>query len=136
MSTYFLPREVGSFESGSQIFTRINTQNTAFTFTKETVLDPIGLLNSVLLQNAGVNDLNGTFDYVTLFEEKPYYVKGGDPDYFIIFFENKWEIYNFKILNGLPVYYSDQNVLYPWNVTSWISSNIIYNPVPTVTKVS
>ena len=133
----FLSRELGSIETGPQTFAGTSVLGTTFLFTKEPVIlpeDPLGLLNSVLVQNAGRAILNGTYDYVTLFEEKPYYVKGGNPDYFIIYFQGQWEIYDYSISIN-PIYFSAENVRYPWNVTSWSVSNIIYNPVPSVTKI-
>lgn len=126
----FLPREVGSIETGPQTFRRTNVPNTTFIFTKKPE-DPLGLLSSVIVQNAGRTTLNGTFDYVTLFEEKPYYIKNGDPDFFIIYFENQWEIYDY-VLSISPIYFSAENVRYPWNVVNWSVSNPIYNPVPSV----
>jgi hypothetical protein len=136
MDNLFLSREVGSIETGPQTFAGTDVVNTTFLFTKEQVIivDPIGLLNSVSVQNAGRNILNGTYDYVTLFEEKPYYVKGGNPDYFIIYFEGQWEIYDYGISFN-PIYFSAENVRYPWNVINWSVQSPTYNPIPTVTKV-
>jgi hypothetical protein len=137
MDNLFLAREIGSIETGPQTFAYTNVVNTTFLFTKEfTILpeDPAGLLNSVLVQNAGRTILNGTFNYVTLFEEKPYYNKDGDPNYFIIFFENQWQIYDYSV-SFEPVYFSNENVRYPWHVINWSAANSIYNPVPLVTKV-
>ena len=93
-----------------------------------------GLLNSVLVGGAGLNQLNGTYVYVTEFEDKPYYFKPENTSLFILWFENQWEIYDFDI-DALPIYIGTEDVLYPWNVTVWQTLNPIYNPVPTVTKV-
>jgi hypothetical protein len=93
-----------------------------------------GLLNSVLVQNGGVGDLNGIFNYTTEFGGKPYYNKDGNGNWFIVWFENQWEFYDFSI-DFSPIYFGVEDVLYPWDVTVWQTSNPIYNPVPTVTKV-
>lgn len=132
MDNLFLPREIGSIETGPQIFAETLTPNTTFYFTQDNLP---GLLNSVLVQNAGLNILNGTFIYVTLFEGKPYYNQFGNPNLFIIWFNSRWEIYNFTENSEDPIYFSNQDVLYPWGATVWNSLNSIYNPVPTVTKV-
>ena len=133
MDNLFLPREIGSIETGPQIFAKTDVLDTTFYFSKEIELP--GLLNSVLVQNAGYNNLNGTFNFVSLFEGKPYYNKNGDADLFIVRFNNQWQIYDFNENAIDPIYFSDQNVLYPWNATDWNSLSPIYNPVPTVTKV-
>ena len=132
----FLPREPGSIETGPQTFAGTDVLNTTFLFTTEPpiIVDPPGLLNSVFLQNAGLSSLNGIYVYVTEFNGKPYYVNQFNSNLFILWFENNWEIYNFTI-NTLPIYFSPQDVLYPWVVTNWTVSNSIYNPAPTVTKV-
>jgi hypothetical protein len=93
------------------------------------------LFNSALIENGGVFDLNGIFNYVGEIEEKPYYNKDGNANWFIIWFNNKWGIYDFDIDPIDPIYFSVEDVLYPWNVTVWQSLNPIYEPVPTVTKV-
>ena len=134
MDNLFLSREVGSIETGPQTFAGTDVLGTTFIFTKEVPPDPLGLLNSVLVQNAGRSNLNGTFVYITEFNGKPYYNKDSNPDWFIIWFENQWQIYDFFI-NPLPLYFSSENVLYPWNVTNWSILDSIYNPAPTVTKV-
>jgi hypothetical protein len=133
MDNLFLPREVGSIETGPQNFVGTNVLGTTFLFTREIPLDPPGLLNSVFIQNAGLNNLNGTFVYVTEFNNKPYYIKNSNPDWFIIWFENQWQMYDFSLAQ-LPIYFSSENVLYPWNVTNWGVLNSIYNPTPTVIK--
>jgi hypothetical protein len=135
MDNLFLSREVGSIETGPQIFAGTNVLNTSFIFSSTPVIpEEPGLFNSVLLQNAGLNQLNGTYIYVTEFEGKPYYYKSENPSLFILWFENQWEIYDFD-LDVLPIYIGNENVLYPWNITLWQSPNPIYEPVPTVTKV-
>lgn len=135
MDNLFLSREVGSIETGPQTFAGTYVLNTSFIFSSYPALpeDP-GLLNSVLVQNAGRANLNGIYNYITLFENKPYYIKDSNPDWFIIWFENKWEIYDY-LLTPFPLYYSSENVLYPWNVINWSVLDPIYNPTPSVTKV-
>jgi hypothetical protein len=131
----FLPREIGSVETGPQLFAGTIVPNTTFIFTTSPEIpDAPGLTNSVLIQNAGRNSLNGIFDYSFELEGKPYYNKNGISNLFIVWFENEWGIYDFTI-SGDPIYYSSENVLYPWNVTNWLASNSIYNPIPSVTKV-
>ena len=135
MDNLFLPRNFEDVESGSQIFTKNITPGTTINFNP---LPPPpegpGLLNSVLVQNGGVEDLNGIFNYTTEFGDKPYYNKNGNANWFILWFENQWEFYDFSI-DFNPIYFGVEDVLYPWNVTVWQTSNPIYNPVPTVTKV-
>lgn len=130
----FLPREIGSIETGPQTFAGTNVLNTTFVFTKEPqVEDAPGLLNSVLVQNGGWSNLNGTFVYTTLYDGKPYYNKDGNGNWFIVWFESRWEIYDFSA-TLFPIYYSSQNVNYPWQVTNWIFQEG-YQPSPTVTKI-
>jgi hypothetical protein len=135
MDNLFLSREIGSIETGPQTFAGTNVLGTTFNFNPypPTPEGP-GLLNSVLVQNAGRNTLNGTYVYITEFNDKPYYIKDSNPDWFIIWFQNRWEIYDYEI-NFQPIYFSSENVLYPWNVTNWSVLDPIYNPLPTVTKV-
>jgi hypothetical protein len=132
----FLSREIGSIETGPQTFAGTDVPNTTFIFRAPFTIpqDPPGLLNSVLIQNAGRNELNGIFVYVTEFNNKPYYVNNNNSNLFILWFNDRWEIYDFSIDN-LPIYFSSENVLYPWVVTNWSISNSIYIPVPTVTKI-
>jgi hypothetical protein len=130
MNNFFLPRLAGDTGIGSQIFTK---GQEVINFVK-TLPEPFGLLNSLLIQNAGVNNLNGAYDYIMTIQDKPAYIKDSNPDLFILWYDNKWEIYDY-ILNINPIYISTENVLYPWNVSTWQSFNPIYNPVPIVTKV-
>jgi len=141
MDNLFLPREFDSIETGPQIFTKNDgagsmyfISTTSSSSSSSSVFDPPGLLNSVLIQNAGLNQLNGTYIYITEYEGKPYYFKPENPSLFILWYESQWEIYDFD-LDSLPIYIGNENVLYPWNVTLWQSPNPIYQPVPTVTKV-
>jgi hypothetical protein len=136
MDSLFLPREVNSIENGPQTFAGTDFLNTTFYFVVAPELPELpGLLNDVLVSNAGYNNLNGIFNYVFEFENKPYYNKNGDPNLFIVWFDNKWEIYDFNENNLDPIYFSNQDVLYPWDVSIWNSINSIYNPIPTFTKV-
>jgi hypothetical protein len=135
MDNLFLSREVGSIETGPQTFAGTDVLGTTFIFRKEPPpLDPPGLFNSVTVSNAGVGSLNGTFNYTTEFEGKPYYNKDGNADWFIVWFENEWGIYDFSVSFD-PIYFSEEDVLYPWNVINWSVLNSIYNPAPDVTKV-
>jgi hypothetical protein len=134
MDNLFLSREVGSIEIGPQIFTKSNILNENIYFRNPAPLpDPPGLLNSVLVSNAGLNNLNFVYTYIFLFENKPYYNHGNE-NVFIIWLNNTWGIYDF-LISSEPIYFSSENVLYPWNVQNWSVLNPIYNPVPTVTKV-
>lgn len=131
----FLPREVGSIETGPQTFAGTDVINTTFVFTKEPLPpEPPGLLNSISVQNGGYASLNGIFTYTSPFGTKQYYNKDGNPNWFIVWFNDQWQIYDFSVSID-PIYFSSEDVLYPWNVTSWSVSNPIYNPLPTVTKV-
>jgi hypothetical protein len=135
MDNLFLSREIGSIETGPQTFTRTDVLDTTFYFTKFILSpDEPGLLNSVLIQNAGRNTLNGTFTYTTEFQGKPYYNKDGNANLFIVYFNGGWGIYDFS-LTSEPIYFGAQDVLYPWAVTSWSVLNPVYNPAPNVTKV-
>jgi hypothetical protein len=143
----FLSRESDSTETGPQIFTKNDgAEPVDFIFaslgslfdssssSSSSSSEGPGLLNSVLVENGGYSLLNGIFTYNSEFNNKPYYNKDGAPDWFIIWFNGQWQIYDFSI-NFEPIYFSSENVLYPWNVTIWQASEPIYNPVPTVTKV-
>ena len=132
MDNLFLPREIGSIETGSQIFAETSTPNTTFYFFKE--IEEPGLLNNILVSNGGYNDLNGTFVYTTEFEDRPYYNKDGNGNWFIVWFNNQWGIYDFSEDDLDPLYYSAENRLYPWNVKFW-QAKPGYEPAPTVTKV-
>jgi hypothetical protein len=145
MDNLFLARPIGSAEIGSQIFTRalgleanyfINTlfSSSSSSSSSSSVFEPPGLLNSVLIQNAGLNQLNGIYIYQSEFENKPLYAQEDNPDLFIFWFENQWEIYDFN-LDFNPIYIGIQDVPYPWNISVWLSANPIYEPVPIVTKV-
>jgi hypothetical protein len=133
MDNLFLSRDIGSIETGPQVFAGTEILDTTIYF-NSTIEEP-GLLNSVLVSNAGRNILNGVFNYTTEFENKPYYNKDGNSNLFIVWFNNQWQIYDFGENSLDPIYFSNQDVLYPWNVSIWNSINSIYNPVPTVTKI-
>jgi hypothetical protein len=134
MDHFFLSRLAEDTETGPQIFTKGNIGDTINFSPAPPAPEETGLLNSVLVQNGGVEDLNGIFNYTTEFGGKPYYNKDGNGNWFIVWFDNQWEIYDFSIDFG-PIYFSNEDVLYPWNVTNWQAFNPIYNPVPMVTKV-
>ena len=135
MDNLFLSRDLNSIEIGPQLFAGTLTPNTTFYFNSyPQITDPPGLFNSVLIQNAGRTILNGIYSFITDFDNKPYYVKDFNPDWFIIWFGGRWEIYDYSF-DFIPIYFSAEDVLYPWNVTNWSVSNIIDNPPPTVTKV-
>jgi hypothetical protein len=136
MEYLFLPREQGSTIVGPQVFRRVVAPNSPFIFRRDPVLEDVpGLFNSARIQNAGWNNLNGIFIYTFLFNDKPYYNKDGNSNWFIIWFNNQWQVYDFSENSVDPIYFSNQDVLYPWNVTNWTAVNSIYNPTPTVTKV-
>jgi hypothetical protein len=134
MDNLFLPREVGSIETGPQNFVGTDVLNTTIYFTFQP--EELDLINSVVVSNAGLNRVNGVFNYTAEVNNKLYYNKNGDPFLFIAFLENTWGIYDFLENAETAIYFGgnfENN--YPWNVTSWSSLNSIYNPVPTVTKV-
>jgi hypothetical protein len=131
MDNLFLPREVGSIETGPQIFAGTDVPNTTFNFVL--IVDVPGLLNSVIVQNGGYSQLNGIFNYTTEYNGKPYYNKDGYAYWFIVWIDNKWNIYDFETSID-PIYYSTQDVPYPWNVTIWTAFNPAYNPVPTAIR--
>jgi hypothetical protein len=137
MDNLFLPRGLDSIETGSQIFAGTNNVlNTSIFFIQNPLPPELpGLLNSVLIQNGGYSVLNGVFNYTLEFDEKPYYNKDGNSNYFTAYFENKWQIYDFSENSLEGIYYSTENVLYPWLVTNWLTINSIYLPVPIVTKI-
>jgi hypothetical protein len=94
-----------------------------------------GLLSSVDVQNGGWPNLNGTFVYTTEFQGKPYYNKDGNGNWFIAWFENQWNIFDFAE-NGLDaIYWSPEDVLYPWMVNNWYTINSQYLPVPKVNQI-
>jgi hypothetical protein len=135
--SFFFPREVGSIETGPQIFAGTVVPNTTFYFNKTIIpaqpIDPPGLFNSVQVQNGGLYSLNGTFDYVTESDGKPYYNKDSNGNLFIIWYLNSWGIYNFT-LSSNPIYFSSEDVLYPWNVITW-QVQAGYGQTPIVTKI-
>jgi hypothetical protein len=129
IQTKFLPRLGNDPQSGPIVFTTNGSQNSNVLFTIDY---PLGLLNSFLLQNAGRLNLNGTYNYVDINEEKPYYTNGEDGYYYVIWISNRWDIYDFS-LGSDAIYFSNENTNYPWQVTSWTASNSIYNPAPNIT---
>ena len=136
MDNLFLSREVGSIETGPQTFAGTNVLGTTFNFNPyPPIIEGPGLFNSVRVQNGGASNLMGIFTYTADFEGKAYYNKDGNPDLFIVYFNARWGIYDFSINSIDPIYFAIQDVLYPWNATTWQSINSIYNPVPLVQKV-
>ena len=129
MSTRFLPREIGSIDTGPQIFAGTEVPNTTISFA-----ETLGLLNSVKVEGAGLSILNGIFSYTAEYANRPYYNKDGDGNLFVIYNFTEWEIYDFSE-NENPIYISEvTDVNYPWNVSRWISLEG-YEPAPIVTKV-
>ena len=129
MSTRFLPREIGSIDTGPQIFAGTEVPNTTISFA-----ETLGLLNSVKVEGAGLSILNGIFSYTAEYANRPYYNKDGDGNLFVIYNFTEWEIYDFSE-NENPIYISEvTDANYPWNVSRWISLGG-YEPAPIVTKV-
>jgi len=129
MSTRFLPREIGSIDTGPQIFAGTVVPNTTISFA-----ETLGLLNSVKVEGAGLPILNGVYSYTSEYANRPYYNKDGNGNLFVIYNFVEWEIYDFSE-NESPIYTSiltDAN--YPWNVSRWISLGG-YEPAPIVTKI-
>lgn len=137
MNTFFLSKKIPEVDSNPLIFMKNNNLLGNFLFTKALVslVEGPGLTNDVLISNAGFNNLNGIFNFVSDFNGKPYYNKLGDPRWFILWNSNEWEIYDFEENIASPIYFSSENVLYPWNVINWSVLNPIYNPLPIVTKI-
>jgi hypothetical protein len=153
MDNLFLPRESDSTETGPQIFTKNDgAEPIDFIFASLDFLfdsssssssseesssssseDDSDLLNSVLVNNGGVSSTNGIYNFVSKFEGKPYY--NNDNNCFIVWFNNLWEIYDFDVDSIYPIYFSEEDVLYPWDVINWLSFDIIYDPPPIVTKI-
>jgi hypothetical protein len=132
MITRFLPREIGSAETGPQIFAGTEILNTTFIFSH--LLDSI---SSVLVQNAGLNSINNTYNYITQLNGKPYYNSLNNNNLFMVYFNNQWGIYDFTFSSD-PIYLSNENVQYPWNINIWECNNLleeIFPPVPTVTQI-
>jgi hypothetical protein len=135
MDYLFLPRKLEDLETGPQSFLRVVAANSSFIFRTDPALQDIpGLLNSVQITNAGWNNLNGIFNYTFTFDNKPYYNKEGNSNWFIIWFNNQWQIYDFAENNVDSIYSSNQDTLYPWQVTIW-QSLPGYTPLPIVKKV-
>lgn len=135
MDNLFLPRDVGSIETGSQTFAGTNVLGMTFNFNPyPSTLEEIGLLNSVLIQNAGLVTLNGLYDYITEIQNKPYYSNYTNTNLFIIWLENEWRIYDIEEENQI-IYASSEDVYYPWNVINWIPTSPIYEPAPIVAKI-
>lgn len=130
-TTFFLSRSINDFQSGPIIFGTDNNQNSDIIFTTFT---PPGLLNSVMVQNAGYDNLNGIFNYVSTLNNKPYYAKSENGDRYIVWENNLWEIYDFRA-DFRAFYFSNENVRYPWQVTSWTASSPYYDPPPTVSII-
>jgi hypothetical protein len=72
---------------------------------------------NVSVVNAGLLNLNGTFNFVSEFNNKPYYEKGSLGLYFILY-DNGWGIYDFTT-DSAPIYSSSSNTNYPWEATNW-----------------
>ncbi len=128
-TTQFLPRLGNDPQSGPILFTTDQNQNSNITFGIEA-----GLTNSVSIQNAGLTSLNGEYNYIDINDLKPYYAKGSEGYYYIIWINNRWDIYDFSQTSE-AIYYSNENVPYPWLVLLWTSSDIQYNPTPNITKL-
>ena len=90
------------------------------------------LENNILVTNAGVNSINGEYDFVGIVNNKPSYSSVGHA---ILWEGNNFKIQKLMIFGFETIYSSDQNVLHPWQVTNWTASNPAYNPTPTVTQV-
>lgn len=129
IQTKFLPRLENDPQSGPIVFTTDGNQTSNFQFTIDYLP---GLLNSFLLQNAGRLNLNGIYNYVAVNEEKPYYTKGEEGYYYVIWISDRWDIYDFSF-SPTAIYYSNENTNYPWQVNSWSLSDSLYSPAPNIT---
>ena len=116
-------------QSGSIVFSTDENQDSNIIFEKY----PLGLLNSLLVQNAGKQELNGTYNYVDINNLKPFYTKGTEGYYYIIWINNRWDIYDFSFNSSDPLYFSIEDTNYPWQVNSWTVVNINNSPPPSIT---
>lgn len=129
--TKFLPRLENDPQTGPITFATDENQDKKIIFGIEF---PIGLLNSLIVQNAGRLEMNGIYNYVDENDEKPYYTKGEEGFYYIIWINNRWDIYDFSLTSD-AIYFSNEDTNYPWQVLSWTSSSVIYNPSPIIIQL-
>jgi len=132
MDNLFLPREIGSVETGPQTFAGTTVPDTSIIFAKKIFVE--NPFSSVLVAGGGSSEVNGVYNYVTDFEDKPYYTKGESGDYFIVYFNNQWNIYDF-VITSFPIYYAIEDTPFPWLVSAWVSSDILFEPPPVVTEI-
>ena len=86
------------------------------------------IIYDVSVVNAGLFNLNGIFNYVSEFNNKPYYEKDSNGLYFILY-DNGWGIYDFST-SSEPIYYSSSNTDSPWEATNWQASFEYFAPAP------
>lgn len=87
------------------------------------------IIYNVSVSNGGLLNLNGTFNFVSQFNNKPYYEKGSLGIYFILY-DNGWGIYDFTT-DSAPIYFSSSNTDYPWEATNWqVNSNYLEIATP------
>jgi len=90
--------------------------------------------SSVLVSGAGSEEVNGTYTLRGESSGKPYYNLSGENDEVensSISYDSEWRIYN---SGGDIEYKSDENVEFPWQITTWTDENGA-QPVPTVTEI-
>jgi hypothetical protein len=87
------------------------------------------IIYNVSVLNGGLSILNGTFNFISQFNNRPYYEKSSVGLYFILY-NNGWGIYDFSI-DSDPIYYSPSNSNYPWEATNWqINSDFLQTASP------
>jgi hypothetical protein len=135
MPTYFLPKQSQDEDFGKPFyFNKLEgAGHIDFTTPLPDSLTP-GLTNSVLVSSAGSININGTYIYVTELNNRAYYTKGGGGIFFIVYLDNQWNIFDYSISVN-AIYFSSEDVLYPWLVNNWQVLNSIYLPLPSVTKI-
>ncbi len=93
------------------------------------------VLKMVSVTGGGYGPLNWLFLPTQILQNgKPYYSGQRDPNRAIKWFDGKWGIYDFGA-SSAPIYYSEEDVLFPWQVTTWLSQPS-YEPAPAVNKGS
>jgi hypothetical protein len=83
--------------------------------------------NDIVISDAGVSDLNGTYIYMGFSEGKAFYYKT-TKDYYIL-----WDSANTRwVIGAYAYYYSTEDVATPDLVTTWVLGTSGSTPLPTV----
>jgi phage gpG-like protein len=97
----------------------------------------------ILVENAGLSSVNGTYKEYMSYNDKPRYSKN-NYNQEIFWSGNKWIIYDRQDPNSMNnIYKSNSDVYYPSDAINWdyynlftlngIRSNNVYNPIPSLT---